>query len=150
MLSDCCSKLGRRVRGTKVGDVALQFFAAQNFGHGAVGLPPPHLQLEKPVAGRVEALQKVGIADARREDMRNPPMVNHDCRRLLEACDNDSDVWLGPIVRLAIETGMRQGELCGLKWKDIDLVKGLALLRETKNGEMRVVPLSQAAREVLA
>ena len=29
--------------------------------------------------------------------------------------------WLHPIAVVALATGMRRGELCGLKWPDIDL-----------------------------
>lgn len=70
-------------------------------------------------------------------------------QRLLASCDDDTSKWLGPMVRLAIHTGMRQGELLALRWDDIDLQKCAAVLRDTKNGEMRVVPLSSAARKVL-
>lgn len=86
-------------------------------------------------------------------DRRLDPTKDDDGRteekRLLAACDADSSQWLGSIVRLAIHTGMRQGELLALKWDDIDLRRCAAILRDTKNGEMRVVPLSTAARKVL-
>jgi integrase len=36
-------------------------------------------------------------------------------------------------VLLTITTGARKGELIGLKWSDIDLKKGRAVVRETKN-----------------
>jgi integrase len=69
--------------------------------------------------------------------------------RLLEACDGDRDPWMGPIARIAIETAMRQGEILGLKWADVDLCQSIAVLHDTKNGERRVVPLSSRARAVL-
>lgn len=50
-----------------------------------------------------------------------------------------------PIVELAVETGMRQGEILGLRWKNIDLDSRLALLPLTKNGSSRKVPLSLRA-----
>jgi integrase len=53
------------------------------------------------------------------------------------------------IVRLAIETGMRRGEIVKLHWQDIDMMNRTALLRETKNGEDRTVPLSPAAIAIL-
>lgn len=61
---------------------------------------------------------------------------------LLAACDSDRDPWMGGVARLAIETAMRQGEILGLKWADVDFRKSVALLRDTKNGDRRVVPLS--------
>lgn len=66
-------------------------------------------------------------------------------RRLLAACDDARNPSLRPIVTLAIETAMRQGELVGLHWQHIDLRKRVAHLPITKNGESRSVPLSTTA-----
>lgn len=57
--------------------------------------------------------------------------------------------WIKPLVLLALETAMRRGELLALRWKDVDLVRRTAYLELTKNGESRVVPLSQKAIEVI-
>lgn len=57
--------------------------------------------------------------------------------------------WLWLAYRLALATAMRQGELLALTWSDVDLPRRLAILRETKNGEQRAVPLTTAALEVL-
>lgn len=69
--------------------------------------------------------------------------------RLLEECERSQNNWLAPAVRLAVATAMRQGELLNLAWKDVDLENRVALLRETKNGEARAVPLSSDAVAVL-
>ncbi len=69
--------------------------------------------------------------------------------RLLAACRDARNPWLEPIVRLALETAMRQSELVGLRWKHIDLNRRIAHLPDTKNGESRTVPLSSAAVRVL-
>ncbi len=69
--------------------------------------------------------------------------------RLLTACDASRSRWLGDMVRLALATAMRQGELVGLTWSDVDLERRTATLRETKNGSTRTVPLSSKAKEVL-
>jgi integrase len=69
--------------------------------------------------------------------------------KLLDACDASKSTWLGPMVRLALETAMRQGELVDLSFDDVDLAKRVVLLRETKNGTARTVPLSPGALEVL-
>jgi len=50
---------------------------------------------------------------------------------------------------LAIETGMRQGELLGLTWSDVDLKRRVVHLDDTKSGDPRDVPLSSRAIEVL-
>jgi integrase len=51
---------------------------------------------------------------------------------------------------LAAFTGMRRGELLGLRWMDVDLAGRRVYLRETKNGSLRVVPLNELAFMVLA
>lgn len=48
---------------------------------------------------------------------------------------------------LSIETGMRLGELLSLEWTDVS--DKSVTLRETKNGDIRHVPLSQKAREII-
>lgn len=50
---------------------------------------------------------------------------------------------------LAIETGMRLGELTELRKEDVSLEKRVAFLRQTKNGDSRSVPLSLTAVELL-
>ena len=69
--------------------------------------------------------------------------------RLLAACEQARNPWLLPIVQLALETAMRQGELIRLRWEHIDLNHRTAHLPDTKNGESRTVPLSTTAIRVL-
>lgn len=49
---------------------------------------------------------------------------------------------------LSLETGMRLGELLSLSWDDVS--DKYVRLRETKNGDVRHVPLSQKARDIIA
>jgi len=49
---------------------------------------------------------------------------------------------------LALRTGMRAGELCGLRWERV--FERYVHLPQTKNGKPRDVPLSNRARRVLA
>lgn len=69
--------------------------------------------------------------------------------RLLEACRSSTDRALHPMVLLAIATGMRQGEIVGLVWDAVDFKRGVITLDKTKNGERRVLPISDALRPVL-
>ncbi len=52
---------------------------------------------------------------------------------------------LTPVIRFAIETGMRMGEILALSWKNIDIESRVATLPDTKTGDPRKVPLSTAA-----
>lgn len=69
--------------------------------------------------------------------------------RLLEACDSHSNPLLGWLVRLALHTGMRQGEILSLTRDQVDLERRIVRLTETKNGGARTVPLNRAATAVL-
>ena len=58
--------------------------------------------------------------------------------------------YLVPIITLALETAMRQGELLSFKWSDLNEDLSLLRLPITKNGKPRVVPISPRAQAVLA
>jgi integrase len=74
---------------------------------------------------------------------------DNERERFLRACKESSNTWLYPCVIVALSTGMRQGELMGLKWTDVNLKDGFIILHETKNGDRRRVPLSGHALELL-
>lgn len=57
--------------------------------------------------------------------------------------------WMVPLVRLALETAMRRGELLSMKWKHVNLEERTVFLPMTKNGTSRTVPLSTMAVEIL-
>lgn len=66
--------------------------------------------------------------------------------RLIKACsESTSGTELAAIVHMALETGARLGELLKLSWRDVNLSRRIALLRDTKNGEDRSIPLSSRA-----
>ncbi len=55
---------------------------------------------------------------------------------------------LKPIVTVALHTGMRKGEILGLKWEQVDLNHGFILLDTTKTGERREIPIDGTLREL--
>ena len=65
--------------------------------------------------------------------------------KLLANCNEH----IKPIVIIALNTGMRRGEIMGLKWRDIDFRRGIIHLYNTKNGEKREIPLNEQARNAL-
>lgn len=69
--------------------------------------------------------------------------------RLLQACAASDDSRLYPLAVLALSTGARKSELLGLRWPDVDLQKGLAVLHNTKNGERRTIAVRGHALEQL-
>jgi integrase len=80
-----------------------------------------------------------------RERRANPD----ELERLLRACDASRCYWLPAVIQLAVETGMRRSELLGIRWDDVDLDARTVLLRNTKNGLPRTVPLSPRALTVI-
>jgi len=60
---------------------------------------------------------------------------------------NRSQSNLRNIIIFAIETGMRLGEILSLKWSDIN--NNLAVLEKTKNGDIRYVPMTKKANQIL-
>lgn len=67
--------------------------------------------------------------------------LNH----LVSSCDP----YLRNVVVLLIETAMRRGELCTIQHEDIDVEQRLVRLKDTKNGEDRVIPLSSRAMDAI-
>jgi integrase len=76
-------------------------------------------------------------------------LSDEERERLLDACKHSDNPYLYPVFVLAISTGMRQGEIMGLRRSDVDLHQGRITLHVTKNGEIRVVPLVGKALEIL-
>ena len=56
---------------------------------------------------------------------------------------------LRPIGITALNTGMRKGEILGLKWRDIDFKRGIIYLYDTKNGEQREIPINEQVKTAL-
>lgn len=69
--------------------------------------------------------------------------------RLLDACKQSDNHYLYTIVVLALSTGARKMEILGLKWHDVDLIRGVITLHETKNGEIRTLPLTSLALSLM-
>lgn len=80
---------------------------------------------------------------------RNRRLTAAEWATLAVECQKSRNPYLWPAVQVSLETAMRQGELLGLRWEDIDRVKKSAYLHETKNGEFRAAPLTSKALSVL-
>ena len=73
-----------------------------------------------------------------------------ECERLLSACRASKWPKLYLLVLLGITTGARRGELQSLRWRDIDLSKRQASVHVTKNGDKKVLALTEAATQELS
>ncbi len=68
---------------------------------------------------------------------------------LLTAIDQEPDVQAANLMRLALVTGMRRGELFKLQWQHIDFDKNFIHIINPKGGKDQTIPLNRAAREIL-
>jgi integrase len=57
--------------------------------------------------------------------------------------------FMEPLIILAVETGMRLGEMLKVTWDDWDSEKQTLYLRDTKNGSNRLIPISDSANAVM-
>lgn len=84
------------------------------------------------------------VNNIKTEDL-NPDQL----KKLLEAIDNDPNIQAGNLMRLALFTGMRRGELFCLKWSDIDFERGFIHIQGPKGGIDQKIPLNDTARDLL-
>jgi integrase len=91
----------------------------------------PEIEMPKKPAGRLRYLDEAEIA------------------RLLDACAKSRNPYLTTIVTLAINTGMRKGEILGLEWERVDVATARITLYQTKSGKPRGVPMNRAVYDAL-
>ncbi|HEY9081471.1 site-specific integrase [Magnetovibrio sp.] len=90
-----------------------------------------------------------GVPMPKHRPGRDRRLVDDEEDRLLKACEESRSHWLKPITIIALETGMRLGEILSLKRTNIDYKVAVAHLPDTKNNTARDVPLSTRAIEAL-
>jgi integrase len=56
---------------------------------------------------------------------------------------------LRPILAVAFGTGLRKGDILGLKWKDVDLDRGIISIQMQKTGEPVEIPLIPMIKDLL-
>ncbi|RUX52120.1 site-specific integrase [Mesorhizobium sp. M4A.F.Ca.ET.050.02.1.1] len=84
------------------------------------------------------------------QNARDRRLEHHEQNALGQALKGSRAWYLAPMLELAVETGMRRGELLSLEWKHVDLDARTAILPLTKNGNSRKVPLTTRAATVLS
>ena len=76
-------------------------------------------------------------------------LTEEERERLFAACKDSVNPHLYMAVVLALSAGARQQEIWGLRWSEVDLERELITFTETKNDELRSVPLKGHALELL-
>jgi integrase len=85
----------------------------------------------------------------KKPDGRREYLDEGEIARLLRACEPSKNRYLWTIVTIAINTGMRKGEILGLEWERIDLATSRITLYKTKSGKPRGVPVIRPVYEAL-
>ena len=83
------------------------------------------------------------------KDRRDRILTLEEYEKLLHACSLSKLYSMKGMVIFAYTTGARYGEILKLQKKDVDFIKRTAILRDTKNDEDRVLPLTEEAIKVL-
>jgi integrase len=100
----------------------------------------PSLLASNPVAGIGRKSEPKGRTRFLSDDERT---------RLLDACAKSAWPPLYALVLLAITSGARRTEMTSLKWDDVDMAAGRALVRESKNDEPRTLIIAGEAFKTL-
>ena len=101
--------------------------ARKEWGMEGLHNPVKAIRMPSPPAGRDRRLQA------------------GELEKLLESSSEE----MNQVIRFALETAMRRGELAGMTWEMVDMKKRTVTLPETKNGQKRIVPLSFVALSIL-
>jgi len=85
------------------------------------------------------------ISLERENNKRDRWLTYEEEERLLKESPSD----LKEIITLALNTGMRIGEILNLKWKGVDLFRKTITIFESKNNEKRTIPMNNIVFEML-
>lgn len=122
----------------------------------ALAVAKSYVWTDRNAAADVTALPKMTATGG------DVPITGADVARLIALADDRGDTDMTAAIHLALATGMRRGELCGLAWQDVDLSAGTVRIRRnlvktgatwtaksTKSGRERAVVLPERTRDAL-
>jgi integrase len=111
-----------------------------------------HLQLFRAILLRAVTNRRLRREDVPATKLPNPNnqrqryMTDEEEQRLVNELPGN----LHPLIKVAVHTGMRKGELLNLQWDDVDFVSGTLWVRKAKSGEGRRLPMNSVAHSALA
>jgi len=82
-------------------------------------------------------------------NLKTEDLTQEQIKALLKAIDEDIHPVAGPMMKMALFTGMRRGEMFSLRWSEIDFQRGFIHLKNPKGGIDQVIPLNAEARKTL-
>ena len=83
------------------------------------------------------------------DNKKTEDLTPEELARLLDVLEHDENRAVANIMKLALFTGMRKGELFKLQWRDINYNRGFLLIRDPKGGKSQEIPLNRQASALL-
>ena len=88
-------------------------------------------------AGHLESNVLFRFHQAKEAPARQPNLSPEEERELVAK----ATPWAAWLIRMALATGARQGELLALRWGDVDFANSAIIIRNSKSGDSRRIPL---------
>ena len=92
--------------------------------------------------GYIDVVPKIKLFKENNQRVRY--LTDEEEKKLLEVSPEP----LKSIILVALNTGMRQGEILNLKWRDIDIKEGLIIIQDSKSKEKRILPMNETVKSV--
>lgn len=89
-------------------------------------------------------IQKPTVDNEKTEDLSPEQLTS-----LLSAIEDDPNINVGNMMKMALYSGMRRGELFNLKWGDVNFETGFILIQAPKGKKDQKIPMNDMARGVL-
>lgn len=126
-LSDLVAEgASKATRNRYVALLSVFFKRAKNFGH-------------------IEETPMLGIKRIREQERPVPALAIEVQSQLIDEMPER----IRDLMLTALDTGCRMGELLALEWPDVDLKQGQIIVRRSKGGTTRTIPLTRRLRERL-
>jgi diguanylate cyclase (GGDEF)-like protein/PAS domain S-box-containing protein len=146
-IEELAKKLGLSLAPARPQPLALSWSGA--LAGGAKVLPGPIADGSDPASRERQGFPPSEAAGASQSPGRDGGLTPAEVERLLDAVKGSHNRQLKFIVSLLMVTGVRQGELIEARWADIDLENAVWHLPTARAGDVRDVPLSRDALDLI-
>ncbi len=99
-------------------------------------------------AGLISVNPMRRVKRLRCDNKRERFLDTEEVTKLIAVADENSP-HIADIIRIAINTGMRKGEILNLRWANVDFFKRVIYVTRTKTGRNRQIPVNEPLFEVL-
>lgn len=83
------------------------------------------------------------------DNIKTEDLTPEQLNNLLTAINSDIHPQAGPMMKMALFTGMRRSELFKLQWKDLNFERGFINIVDPKGGPDQKIPMNEGARAIL-